>query len=122
MPALPGTAKTVASISGKTGAEVEQEISVQRVAVYKAALVSKSGSGSMVLILGGTPVLRAPAFLSRTFSTTWLRADSLERFLEHFPSVTREQAVAAVGNCEGLVNFPCVSCSMNRCPRRSPHY
>ena len=41
--------------------------------------------------------------------------DSLERFIDHFPSVTREQAVAALGNLQGFVDVACDSCSMNRC-------
>jgi uncharacterized protein (DUF433 family) len=47
-------------------------------------------------ILGGTPVFVGARVLVRTLLDYLEAGDSLHEFLEDFPSVTREQAVAAL--------------------------
>ncbi len=44
-------------------------------------------------ILGGTPVFNGTRVPIKTLFDYLSAGDSLERFLEHFPSVKREQAV-----------------------------
>ncbi len=54
-------------------------------------------------ILGGTPVFvgtRAPV---RNLLDCLVAGDSLEEFLDHFPTVSREQAVAALGQANELL-------------------
>ena len=47
-------------------------------------------------ILGGTPVFAGTRVPVRNLLDYLTAGDTLERFLDHFPSVTREQAVAAL--------------------------
>ena len=47
-------------------------------------------------ILGGTPVFAGTRVPVKNLVDYFAAGDSLERFLDHFPSVTREQAVAAL--------------------------
>ena len=47
-------------------------------------------------ILGGTPVFAGTRVPIKNLLDYLTAGDSLERFLDHFPSVTREQAVAAL--------------------------
>ena len=47
-------------------------------------------------VLGGTPVFSGTRVPLRNLIDYLAAGDSLERFLDHFPSVTREQAVAAL--------------------------
>jgi uncharacterized protein (DUF433 family) len=47
-------------------------------------------------ILGGTPVFVGTRVPMRTLLDYLEAGDSLEIFLDHFPSVTREQAIAAL--------------------------
>ena len=47
-------------------------------------------------VLGGTPVFAGTRVPVKTLLDYLAAGDSLERFLEHFPSVSREQAVAAI--------------------------
>ena len=47
-------------------------------------------------VLGGTPVFTGTRVPIRNLVDYLAAGDPLERFLEHFPSVTREQAVAAL--------------------------
>jgi uncharacterized protein (DUF433 family) len=47
-------------------------------------------------VLGGTPVFAGTRVPVRNLVDYLAAGDSLERFLDHFPSVTREQAVAAL--------------------------
>ena len=47
-------------------------------------------------VLGGTPVFAGTRVPVKNLVDYLAAGDSLERFLEHFPSVTREQAVAAL--------------------------
>jgi len=47
-------------------------------------------------ILGGTPVFVGTRVPVRTLLDYLEAGDSLDAFLEHFPSVSREQAVAAL--------------------------
>ena len=47
-------------------------------------------------VLGGTPVFAGTRVPLRNLVDYLKAGDSLERFLDHFPSVTREQAVAAL--------------------------
>jgi uncharacterized protein (DUF433 family) len=47
-------------------------------------------------VLGGTPVFAGTRVPVKNLVDYLAAGDSLERFLDHFPSVTREQAVAAI--------------------------
>jgi uncharacterized protein (DUF433 family) len=47
-------------------------------------------------VLGGTPVFAGTRVPVKNLVDYLVAGDSLERFLDHFPSVTREQAVAAI--------------------------
>lgn len=47
-------------------------------------------------VLGGTPVFAGTRVPLRNLVNYLAAGDPLERFLDHFPSVTREQAVAAL--------------------------
>jgi uncharacterized protein (DUF433 family) len=47
-------------------------------------------------IMGGTPVFVGTRVPARTLLDYLEGGDTLDAFLEHFPSVTREQAVAAL--------------------------
>jgi uncharacterized protein (DUF433 family) len=47
-------------------------------------------------IMGGTPVFVGTRVPARTLLDYLEGGDTLDDFLEHFPSVTREQAVAAL--------------------------
>lgn len=47
-------------------------------------------------VLGGTPVFVGTRVPIKNLVDYLAAGDSLERFLDHFPSVTREQAVAAL--------------------------
>ena len=47
-------------------------------------------------ILGGTPLFAGTRVPFKNLVDYLAAGDSLERFLDHFPSVTREQAVAAL--------------------------
>ena len=47
-------------------------------------------------VLGGTPVFTGTRVPVKNLVDYLAAGDSLERFLDHFPSVTREQAVAGL--------------------------
>jgi len=47
-------------------------------------------------VLGGTPVFAGTRVPLKNLVDYLTAGDPLERFLDHFPSVTREQAVAAL--------------------------
>ncbi|MDP2318942.1 MAG: DUF433 domain-containing protein [Acidobacteriota bacterium] len=47
-------------------------------------------------VLGGTPVFAGTRVPIKNLVDYLAAGDSLERFLDHFPSVKREQAVAAL--------------------------
>jgi uncharacterized protein (DUF433 family) len=47
-------------------------------------------------VLGGTPVFAGTRVPIKNLVDYLAAGDTLERFLDHFPSVTREQAVAAL--------------------------
>ena len=47
-------------------------------------------------ILGGTPVFAGTRVPVKNLLDYLAAGDSLEKFLDHFPSVTREQAVAVL--------------------------
>ena len=47
-------------------------------------------------VLGGTPVFAGTRVPIKNLVDYLAAGDPLERFLEHFPSVTREQAIAAL--------------------------
>jgi uncharacterized protein (DUF433 family) len=47
-------------------------------------------------VLGGTPVFAGTRVPLKNLIDYLAAGDSLERFLDHFPSVTRDQAVAAL--------------------------
>ena len=55
-------------------------------------------------ILGGTPVFRGTRVPVQALFDYVEAGDPLERFLDHFPSVTREQAVAALEEAANLMN------------------
>jgi len=48
-------------------------------------------------ILGGTPVFVGTRVPVRTLLDYLAAGDTLEEFLDHFPTVSRDQAVAALG-------------------------
>ena len=52
-------------------------------------------------ILGGTPVFVGTRVPVRTLLDYISGGDSLEEFLDHFPTVSREQAVAALEQANG---------------------
>jgi uncharacterized protein (DUF433 family) len=54
-------------------------------------------------ILGGTPVFKGTRVPVQALFDYVEAGDPLERFLDHFPSVTREQAVAALEEAAGLL-------------------
>ena len=54
-------------------------------------------------ILGGTPVFVGTRVPVRTLLDYLAAGDALEVFLDHFPTVSREQAVAALGQANDLL-------------------
>jgi len=54
-------------------------------------------------IMGGTPVFVGTRVPVRTLLDYLAGGDSLEEFLDHFPTVTREQAVAALRQANELL-------------------
>ena len=54
-------------------------------------------------VLGGTPVFVGTRVPVKNLLEYLAAGDSLERFLDHFPSVTREQAVAALEIAKDLL-------------------
>lgn len=60
----------------------------------KASAVTESVVASSPDILGGTPVFRGTRVPVTTLFDYLAAGDPLERFLDHFPTVKREQAVA----------------------------
>ena len=55
-------------------------------------------------VLGGTPVFAGTRVPVKNLLDYLAAGDSLERFLDHFPAVTREQAVAALGIANDLLS------------------
>ena len=66
-----------------------------RLAVFVMALTSRVVHSDPD-ILGGTPVFLGTRVPIRTLLDYLEAGDSLEVFLDHFPSVSREQAIAAL--------------------------
>jgi uncharacterized protein (DUF433 family) len=54
-------------------------------------------------ILGGTPVFVGTRVPVRTLLDYIAAGDTFEEFLDHFPTVLREQAVAAMGQANDLL-------------------
>jgi uncharacterized protein (DUF433 family) len=54
-------------------------------------------------ILGGTPVFRGTRVPVRTLLDYLAAGDPLDEFLDHFPTVTREQAVAVIEQAKDLL-------------------
>ena len=54
-------------------------------------------------VLGGTPVFAGTRVPVKNLLDYLAAGDSLERFLDHFPSVSREQAVAALELAKDLL-------------------
>lgn len=54
-------------------------------------------------ILGGIPVFIGTRVPIRTLLDYLAAGDTLEEFLDHFPTVSREQAVAALGQANDLL-------------------
>ena len=54
-------------------------------------------------ILGGTPVFVGTRVPVRTLLDYLAAGDSLEEFLDHFPTVSREQVVGALGEANELL-------------------
>ena len=54
-------------------------------------------------ILGGTPVFVGTRVPAHTLLDYLSAGDSLDVFLDHFPTVTREQAIAALGQANELL-------------------
>jgi uncharacterized protein (DUF433 family) len=57
-------------------------------------------------VLGGTPVFAGTRVPIKNLVDYLAAGDSLERFLDHFPSVTRVQAVAALEIAGNLLVSP----------------
>ena len=68
--------------------------------------MSKSVAHSDPQILGGTPVFRGTRVPVRTLLNYLADGSSLEEFLDHFPTVTREQATAALSQAGDLLLLP----------------
>jgi len=54
-------------------------------------------------ILGGTPVFRGTRVPVRTLLDYLAAGDSLDEFLDHFPTVRREQAVSVIEQARELL-------------------
>ena len=54
-------------------------------------------------VLGGTPVFAGTRVPIKNLLDYLAAGDPLDRFLEHFPTVTREQAVAALEIAKDLL-------------------
>lgn len=54
-------------------------------------------------VLGGTPVFAGTRVPIKNLLDYLAAGDSLDTFLDHFPSVTREQAVAAIECAKNLL-------------------
>jgi uncharacterized protein (DUF433 family) len=54
-------------------------------------------------ILGGVPVFVGTRVPVRTLFDYLAAGDSLEKFLDHFPTVSREQAIAALNQANDLL-------------------
>ena len=54
-------------------------------------------------VLGGTPVFAGTRVPVKTLLDYLAAGDSLERFLDHFPSVSHDQAVAALELAKDLL-------------------
>ena len=54
-------------------------------------------------ILGGTPVFVGTRVPVRTLLAYLAAGDTLEEFLDHFPTVSREQVVAVLGQANELL-------------------
>jgi uncharacterized protein (DUF433 family) len=54
-------------------------------------------------VLGGTPVFAGTRVPVKNLVDYLAAGDSLDRFLDHFPSVTREQAVALLEEARDLL-------------------
>jgi uncharacterized protein (DUF433 family) len=54
-------------------------------------------------VLGGTPVFAGTRVPIKNLLDYLAAGDSLDRFLDHFPSVTREQAVGALDEARDLL-------------------
>ena len=54
-------------------------------------------------VLGGTPVFAGSRVPIKNLLDYLAAGDPLDRFLEHFPTVTREQAVAALEIAKDLL-------------------
>lgn len=57
-------------------------------------------------ILGGAPVFVGTRVPARTLLDYLAAGDTLEEFLDHFPTVSREQAVAALKQANDLLVAP----------------
>ena len=56
-------------------------------------------------VLGGTPVFAGTRVPIKNLLDYLAAGDPLDRFLEHFPTVTREQAVAALEIAKDLLAY-----------------
>ncbi len=54
-------------------------------------------------ILGGTPVFVGTRVPVRTLLAYFAAGDTLEEFLDHFPTVSHEQVIAALGQANELL-------------------
>ena len=57
-----------------------------------------------MIILGGTPVFRGTRVLLHALFDSLEGGETLEEFLEGFPGVTREMAVAALEEAQHLLS------------------
>jgi uncharacterized protein (DUF433 family) len=73
-------------------------------------------------ILGGTPVFRGTRVPLKNLVDYLAAGDTLDEFLDHFPSVKREQAMAVLELAAKELLPACARPSpMSRCRARSPH-
>ena len=66
-------------------------------------------------IMSGTPVFVGTRVPFQTLIDYLGAGQPLSESLEDFPTVSKQQAIAALGTGQGRTPRPCASCSMNVC-------
>jgi uncharacterized protein (DUF433 family) len=57
-------------------------------------------------ILGGEPVFRGTRVPFKSLTDYWEGGATLDEFLEQYPTVSRERAIAAIEECKASANKP----------------
>jgi len=65
--------------------------------------------------MGGTPVFVGTRVPMKILLDYLEAGDSLDEFLDHFPSVKREQAIATLELAKEMLTEACEFCLMNAC-------